>query len=387
MSTTVASPARRRAAHGGIRRSGRAPIAAASAGGGEPRQAGAPPAVSRAAHGNKAASIRGPTADACGGSLAVRDRTFSVPGSPAESAGPPTAKVVAALAAISLTWGSTYLAYKQVLRVAPPLLLGSARFMIGGTILLAWARRQSNHRLRPTRTQLRQTATVAFIIFIGSTASIVWSQQYLTTSLAGLLAGTVPLSMTVVGWIALQERPRPVAIVGLALGVVGITLLVGVVVPGRFPPVPVAVALLSTVAWAIGSARARRSELPPDPIASAGLQMLLGSGFLLLAGIATGELGDVAWNLMNPGVGLWFAHLAVPCTVTYGTYVWLLHAKGMTVASSFAYLSPVVAVVLGWSVLQEPIEAATLVGGFTIVVGVAMVVRSSRGLERPTVSS
>jgi drug/metabolite transporter (DMT)-like permease len=298
-----------------------------------------------------------------------------------------TARVVAALAVISLTWGSTYISYKQVLEVAPPLLLASSRFVIGGAILMVWAARRTEIRHSASRRQLRNAAIVAFVIFIGSTAAIVWSQQYLSSSLAGLLAGTVPLTMTVVGWIVLRERPRPLGVGGLVVGFVGILFLVGIVVPGRFPPIPVAVALLSTVAWALGSAYSRRVEMPRDPIASAGIQMVFGAAFLALVGLARGELGDVAWSSVDAEIVLWFAYLAVPCTVTYGTYVWLLHARGMTVASSFAYLSPVVAVFLGWSVLGEPIDATTLVGAASIVAGVAMVVLSPRGPKALTVSS
>jgi drug/metabolite transporter (DMT)-like permease len=252
---------------------------------------------------------------------------------------------------------------------------------------MVWAARRTEIRHSASRRQLRNAAIVAFVIFIGSTAAIVWSQQYLSSSLAGLLAGTVPLTMTVVGWIVLRERPRPLGVGGLVVGFVGILFLVGIVVPGRFPPIPVAVALLSTVAWALGSAYSRRVEMPHDPIASAGIQMVFGAAFLALVGLARGELGDVAWSSVDAEIVLWFAYLAVPCTVTYGTYVWLLHARGMTVASSFAYLSPVVAVFLGWSVLGEPIDATTLVGAASIVAGVAMVVLSPRGPKALTVSS
>lgn len=301
--------------------------------------------------------------------------------------GTSTPWVVAAIAVISLTWGSTYLSYKQMLRVAPPFLLAASRFAIGGALLMWWSGRGASTRRAPTRTQLGHVAIAAFTIFIGSTASIVWSQQYLSSSLAGLLAGTVPLSMTLVGWAGLRERPGRLALAGLGVGFAGLSLLVGVSAPGRFEPLPIAVALFGTLAWAVGSAYSRRAEMPPDPIMSAGLQMLMGAGFLAGLGVATGELAEIWWGRMNAGTALWFGHLAVPCTITYGTYVWLLHARGMTVASSYAYLMPGVAVVLGWWVLDEHIGLPAIAGGALIVLGVAMVVLGSRMHHSLTVSS
>jgi len=250
-----------------------------------------------------------------------------------------------------------------------------------------WSGRGASRRRAPTRTQLGHVAIAAFTIFIGSTASIVWSQQYLSSSLAGLLAGTVPLSMTLVGWAGLRERPGRSALAGLGIGFAGLALLVGVSAPGRFESLPIAVALFGTIAWAVGSAYSRRAEMPPDPIMSAGLQMLMGAGFLAGLGVATGELAEIWWGRMSIGTALWFAHLAVPCTITYGTYVWLLHARGMTVASSYAYLMPGVAVVLGWWVLDEHIGLPAIAGGALIVLGVVMVVLGSRTHPAPTVSS
>lgn len=287
-----------------------------------------------------------------------------------------TAAVVAALAAISITWGSTYLAYKQVLQVAPPFLLAASRFLIGGALLVAWAGRRSGVLSSVNRSQIRNVAIAAFVIFIGSTASVVWSQQYLSSSLAGLLAGTVPLSTTVVGWFLLGERPGGAALVGLGVGFVGLATLVGFSAWGVFDAVPIAVALFGMMAWAVGSAYSRRVAMPSDPMLTAGLQMVAGGIFLALLGVATGELGDVVWSEVHPTTVLWFLHLAVPCTLTYGTYVWLLDARGMTTASSYAYLMPVVAVLLGWLVLSDPVTTATLVGGGLIVAGVALVVRS-----------
>ena len=285
--------------------------------------------------------------------------------------------VLAAFAAIYVLWGSTYLAIKYAIATMPPLLMAGGRFVLAGSIL-ALAGRASAEYEPPTRAQWQTSLIVGGLLLVGGNGGVVLAEHYLPSSLAALLIATEPFWIVVLSWLWLQgARPTGKVVLGLLLGFAGVYLLVSQQLttgPGHAQLKGVGLVLAAALSWAAGSIYGLRSAVPRSAILASGMQMLAGGALLLLLGTLTGE-----WRGLHPGrftAASWlgFAYLVVfGSLVAFTAYSWLLkHAPPARVAT-YAYVNPVVAVLLGWAVLSEALTAQMLLGAAVIVGSVVLI--------------
>ena len=299
-------------------------------------------------------------------------------------------KVWAALATIYVVWGSTFAAIDLAVRTVPPLLSMSLRHLVAGTLLLAWALARGP-REPVGRRQLIAATLFGGALFLGSHGGLAWAQQRIPSGVAALLVGSIPL------WVALLDRAffgkrlSSRAVAGIALGFAGLALLVDPIGGGPIDTVGAVVALLSAGSWAAGSLYSRGAPLPRAPLLSAALASLAGGVLLAVVGVARGERLDVATVSGESLFGLAYL-VVVGSLVGLVAYVWLLRAAPISLVATYAFVNPVVAVVIGWALLGEEFTTRMLLAGAAIVVAVAMIVSApaperalGRGLRRRAV--
>ena len=295
-------------------------------------------------------------------------------------------RVWAALATIYVVWGSTFLAIAVAVRDLPPFLAMSLRHLIAGALLFAWVWRRRRGRLGLGRREWAAAFIFGGALFLAGHGGLAWAQQDVPSGVAALLVGTIPLWFAILARVAFGERLGGRALVGLVLGFAGLALLVDPSGEAGAKPVGALVIAFGAFAWAGGSLWSRRLPLPPDTLLSAAMGMLAGGTLLAVAGAVSGELDDVRFTAEALAAT---AYLVVfGSLIGFSAYVWLLKVVPASTVSTYAYVNPVIAVLLGWAFNDEAITGRTLIAGAAIVVGVALMV--SRGREKepePALSS
>jgi drug/metabolite transporter (DMT)-like permease len=288
-------------------------------------------------------------------------------------AAPARWKFLTALWTVYLVWGSTYLAIRVMVETVPPLLGAGARFTVAGAAMVAVL--SVRRRVRPTRAELLSALAVG-ILLPGANAVISVAEQEVPSALAALLVASIPL------WVILLRRAagEPVPAAGfwaVLVGFAGVALLLR---PGEQSGDATVLGLAACVGaaamWATGSFASPRLQLPRDPLVSTGWQMLLGGLVCVAAGLVLGEAPEVDFATFSTRSVVALGYLVVfGSWVAFTAYAWLLQNAPISKVSTYAYVNPVVAIVLGWLILDEVITPVTLVGAAIIVVSVALVVR------------
>jgi drug/metabolite transporter (DMT)-like permease len=283
--------------------------------------------------------------------------------------GAPTSAVWAALGALYVIWGATYLGMEIAIESIPPFLMASIRFLVAGAILFAIFR----PRERPTLRHWISSAIVGTFLLVGGNALVAVAQERIDTGVAALIVATFPLWIATFDFAASGRRLRPLSVVGLLVGFAGIALLIRP--GGDIDLVGALICLFAPVSWAIGSLYARGARLPDTLLLGSGMQMLAGGAVLAVVGLVSGERFDVAAVSGRSWVAL--AGLIVfGSVVAYSCYVWLLTVAPTELVSTYAYVNPVIAVLLGTLFLGEVITAWVLLAGAAIVASVVLIVRS-----------
>ncbi|HEY8485568.1 MAG TPA: drug/metabolite exporter YedA [Longimicrobiales bacterium] len=305
-----------------------------------------------------------------------------------ERGGPSRALVIAAFAAVYLIWGSTYLAIRFGLETLPPFLLGAARFLVAGAILYGWARWRG--AARPSRAEWGAAAWIGALLLLVGNGAVVWAEQRVASGVAALLVATVPF------WMVVVEAVRPGGVrpnrrvkVGLVVGLFGLALLTG---PGQLVGggggvdlVGAAVLLVGSLGWSIGSVYSRHARLPSSPLLATGMQMLVsGACFLVISGLA-GELAGLRVEAISLRSILGLAYLIVfGSLVGFTAYGWLLRVSTPARVSTYAYVNPVVAVLLGWLLGGEPLTAR-IVLAMVIILGSVALINTARATSEGSV--
>jgi drug/metabolite transporter (DMT)-like permease len=296
----------------------------------------------------------------------------SVPSSARAEAAPPW-KIWTALWIVYIVWGSTYLAIALMVETIPPLLGAGTRFIAVGLLMLpvlAWRRGASV--LRPTRAELLSAAFVGLML-PGANAVISVAEKTVPSGLAALLVASIPL------WVILLRRVSGERVTGRSIGavLVGFGGLVLLLHPtGDATMAGLLACVGGAFMWAIGSFASPRISLPRDPLASVAWQSLLGGLIVFAAGTVSGELPDVHFAEFSGRSIFGLAYLITfGSLLAFTSYAWLLQNAPISKVSTYAYVNPVVAIALGWLILNEPITATTLIGAGIIVASVALVVR------------
>jgi len=289
-------------------------------------------------------------------------------------------KIAIALLIVYVVWGSTYLAIAVADRTLPPLLMLAVRFALAGGLLYAWSAWRGDIRTaRPGRREWIAAAVVGGLLLFVDTCGIAWAEQRVSSGLTALLVAAVPLFAALLDRTFFGIRLSLGGIAGIATGLLGVALLVGQ--SAHIDPVGAAVILGAAFAWAAGSAYARVAPLPSAPFLSAAMQMLCAAVFLAVAGAAMGELGRVHPAAISADSVAAFGFLVVfGSIVAFTAYGWLLQSGASSVlVSTYAYVNPAVAVLLGWLFVGETVAGRELAAGAVILASVGMLV-----LARPS---
>jgi drug/metabolite transporter (DMT)-like permease len=297
----------------------------------------------------------------------------------------PAWQVWTALWIVYIVWGSTYLGIRVLVETAPPLLGTGARFVCAGGLIAIWLlARGGREAVRATRGELRAGFLVGTLL-IGATGLVaVAEQRGAPSSYAALIFASIPL------WVVLLrrltgERPPAQTYLGVATGYAGVVLLL---LPGEQPAgVDLTAAVMLVIAafsWSSGSVWSRHLPAPGNAALATALTTLCGGLVMLLAGTLAGEWGDVDPGAISTRSAVAFAYLVlVGSIVGFSAFVWLLHHAPISQVATYAYVNPVVALVLGRLFFTEPVTAASLAGMVVIVGSVAFVVRTEAEPEAP----
>jgi len=284
----------------------------------------------------------------------------------------------AALGTVYVVWGSTYLAIAIAVQTLPPLLTGSVRFLTAGLILCAWLA-FTGANLRVTARELRGAAVVGVLLLASGNGLVMVAERTVPSGLSALILASIPLWIVVYRRLAGDSIGRDL-LAGVLLGVAGVAILV---VPGGLSgainPIGVLVLLTATLSWALGTFLSPRLGQPRDALVATAYQMLAGGAALTLAAALGGEMSRV-----DPSTFSLRSIVALLYLITFGSligfsaYTWLLQHAPVSLVATYAYVNPVVAVVLGAIVLSEPVTQTTIAGAAVIVAAVAFIVTRQR---------
>lgn len=287
-------------------------------------------------------------------------------------------RLLAAFASVYFFWGSTYLAIRYAVETLPPFLMAGGRFLISGVMLYAWTRLRGTPR--PERRQWLPASVVGICLLLGGNGGVVWAEgQGLPSGITALLVGVTPFWMVLLGWLAFGgPRPQARTVLGLILGFCGLAMLLG---PERltgdghsFSLAAAGAVLFAAFSWSFGSLYSRQASLPASPLLSTAMQMLTGGVILCVTGLGLGEAGRLDLSRISAASALAFAWLVVFGSLAgFTAYIYLLRHTTPARASTYAYVNPVVAVVLGWAIAGEPLTARIALAAAVIISSVALI--------------
>ncbi|HEX6132678.1 MAG TPA: drug/metabolite exporter YedA [Longimicrobiales bacterium] len=298
---------------------------------------------------------------------------------------PSRTKILAAFAAVYLIWGSTYLAIRYAIETLPPFLMAGTRFLAAGALLYAWSSVRAPRR--PTRGEWSAALVIGALLLLGGNGAVVWAEQTVPSGVAALLVAITPCWMVLLDWVWHgSARPGARTILGLLLGFGGIVLLIGpsaIAGAGHVPVAGAAVLMLGSLSWATGSIYSKRAQSPPGGLLFTGMQMLCGGALLVVAGTVTGELTrlDPAAVSLRSLLALGYL-LVFGSIIGYTAYVWLLRVSTPARVSTYAYVNPVVAVLLGWAIAGEALTPRMGVAAIVIIAGVALITIEEQSRQR-----
>lgn len=302
------------------------------------------------------------------------------------TAPPSRLKIYLAFAAIYLIWGSTFLGIRFTIETMPPLFMSGTRFLLAGAILYFVARVQGVPN--PTREQFKISGIIGIFLVLYGNGAVAWAEQTVPSSIASLLIATVPLWITVLGSLFFRKpRPDRKTVVGLLLGLVGIVTLIGpqnVLGQGQMDPTGLLLIIFSTVSWAFGSLYAARSKNAAAPLMSTALQMLTGGVLQLMAGGLLGEYTQLNLAAFSTKSILAFGYLVVfGSLIGFSSYSWLIRVAPPSRVATYAYVNPLVAVLLGWLFGGEAVTVQMLLAGLLILPAVVLILQANAAKEEP----
>jgi len=287
----------------------------------------------------------------------------------------PKWQTLLAFAIIYFVWGSTFLAIRVGVREVPPLLLAAMRFVLAGAVLFAWA--VARRERKPSARQWKSACVLAFLIFGVDYGLLFWAEVRVPSGVAAVMLATIPVFMTLAEIFLLRTQRLTMRLVAaLLIGIGGVAVLVSnsLNLGGSAINAGGAIALIiAAISWSLGSALTRKLELPQSKAMSSGAQMFVGGVMLTIAASARGE-----WRGFHPAAVSAEAWLALIYLIVAGSiigftaYFWLIHHESPTKVGTYAYVNPVVAVVIGYFFGGEPLGARTILGTAFVLVSVIL---------------
>jgi drug/metabolite transporter (DMT)-like permease len=289
----------------------------------------------------------------------------------------PAGRVVLAFAAIYVLWGSTYLGIKYAVETIPPFLMAGTRHLTAGLALYAWNRARGEPR--PRARDWGVAAIIGALMLFGGNGLVSWAERRVPSGLAALIVASVPIWMTVLEALQKRRAPRAAVIAGLVVGLLALGFLV---VPGRLSggghvdPLGAAALLTASLSWAAGSLYSRRAKLPVSTFLAIAMEMIAGGAVLWAVGLGVGEAGGLRLAAVSTKSLVALAYLVVFGSLAgFSAYMWLLKVTTPARVSTYAYVNPVVAVLLGWAVAGEAVTLRVGLAAAGIVGAVAIIIR------------
>ena len=292
----------------------------------------------------------------------------------------PRARIALAFAAVYLVWGSTYLAIRFAIETIPPFLMAGTRFVVAGTALYLWARLTGAER--PSRAASVATAVTGILMLAVGNGAVTWSEQRIPSGIAALLVASVALWMVLLEFLRKNgTRPTKLSIAGLLLGFGGVALLVGPAALSNARDLDVLASLVlvgASLSWAAGSVYSRVLPRPASASLGSAMQMLAGGLALYIVGVSSGELGrlDLAGVTARSALSLGYL-IIFGSLVGFTAYAWLLRVCTPAAVATYAYVNPIVAMLLGWLIAGEEFGPRMIVAAAIILSGVALINRAS----------
>src|SRR5213595_983614 len=292
-------------------------------------------------------------------------------------------RIVIAFAALYLIWGSTYLGIRFAIETIPPFLMAGTRFLIAGLIMyaIAWSQGIGKSSWANWRTSL----IIGACLLLGGNGGVTISEKYIDSGLAALIVAIVPIYIVLLGWATgMAPRPTPIVWVALMGGFIGVGILFGPALHfspngGRQPAVGISILLVSSFVWSAGSLYSRVAKHAASPFLTAAQQMICGGILLLLAGVVTGELPRFhpgCFSILSLGS---FVYLVIiGAVVGYTAYIWLLRHCDPAKVATYAYVNPIVAVLLGTFFAGETVTVRTLIAAALIIGSVALIITAQQ---------
>jgi drug/metabolite transporter (DMT)-like permease len=291
-------------------------------------------------------------------------------------AAPKKTLVIIAFAALYVIWGSTYLGI-------PPFLMAGARFVLAGAIMYAIAWSQGIGK--STWANWRTSLIIGACLLLGGNGGVTIAEQYIDSGLAALIVAIVPIYIVLLGWATgMAPRPIPIMWIGLAGGFVGVGILFGPGLylhstGGRNPVIGISILFFTSFVWSAGSLYSRATKHAPSPFLTAAQQMICGGMLLLVAGVVTGELPRFhPGSISALSAGAFIYLVMIGAVVGYTAYIWLLRHCDPAKVATYAYVNPIVAVLLGTFFAGEAITRRMMIAAVLIIGSVALIITAQQ---------
>ena len=288
----------------------------------------------------------------------------------------PPWKTLQAFAIIYFVWGSTFLAIRVGVREVPPLILAAMRFFVAGSVLYGWMMIRGERS--PSARQWISASLLGIVIFVFDYGLLFWAEQRVPSGIAAVMLATIPVFMAL-SEITILRTQKLTLRLGLALliGIGGVAVLMShSLILGGAPidKLGAAALMFAAVSWSVASAVTRKVPLPPSKVMSSGAQMLSGGVFLTFAAAALGEFRSFHPAMVSRGACLALVYLIVAGSIIgFTAYVWLIHHESPTKVGTYAYVNPIVAVIVGYFFGGEALSLRTVLGTLFILVSVVVI--------------
>jgi drug/metabolite transporter (DMT)-like permease len=296
----------------------------------------------------------------------------------------PAWKTLLAFAIIYFVWGSTFLAIRIGVHEVPPFLLAAMRFLVSGLVLFGWMIAQGERSL--SRREWMSASLVALLIFVFDYGLLFWAEKRVPSGVAAVMMATIPVFMALSEIVFLRTQRLTVRLaLALLIGIAGVAVLMSHSLNLGGAPIDTAGAvaiIIGAVSWSVASVLTRKLPLPESKVMSSGAQMLAGGVLLMLAAAALGEFREFHPATVSRGAWLSLLYLIVAGSIVgFTAYVWLIHHESPTKVATYAYVNPVVAVLLGYLVGGETLGLRTMLG--TVFVLISVVVITTTRVKKP----
>lgn len=310
---------------------------------------------------------------------------------PARTESPNRLLILGALLTVYVIWGSTYLGIRLAIASIPPFFMAGTRYLAAGgaMFLFAWFRGAK----MPSLVEWRDAVIVGACLLLVGNGGVTFAEQYVPSGTAALLIATVPVFLTVFAWLSgLGPRPGKVVCLALFLGLLGVSILARPGVKSNLSDqndwyAGIVVLLIAAAVWAGGSLYSRKAARPGSAIVGVGIQMISGGALLLLVSLSTGEAGRFDWTKVTAQSAFAWVYLVVfGAIIAFTAYIWLVRVCSPALVGTYAFVNPIVAVLLGWAIVGENLDGRTICGAAVIVVAVVIIVLFSSRSRRTAVA-